>query len=491
MEATRRIIDDFVRKGWIEPSMSPYGASIFFVPKPSGRGLRAVSDYRQINKITKKIPPVEPDDVPLTVMRTIYGMYQFKVCPMGMTGSVGTAMANMESIPSHVISLPGETLPVNPRVVPPLPEQPGFTADESWKLLQYHSALGSYCCVFIDDILIRSRTEEEHLRHLCQVCATLVQHKLYLNLEKCEIMKPQITYLGNIIGRYGTMPTKERTQAVRLWPTPMDVSDVRAFVGLCGSVCRWIPDFADLAAQLNLFLKKGEPCRWGESQELGFQELKVCCATPPMLAIPTQHDKLVVRTDASREAMGIAIYRRDAYGYLQPVEYKSNAFVYTQKKLPAHDRQCLALLYALKSFRHYLLHREFEVQTDNSAFSQVFSSRDLSDLYVRWYRKITEFSGMRIVHLPGRKMWCADALSRQRQSEEDDQRPFEVEPGELAKVELQPGVERVSLCQDPDRKVYMRIVEGASVCKAPVEAVCHDAAVFSTSSAVPEELQRY
>jgi hypothetical protein len=98
----------------------------------------------------------------------------------------------------------------------------------------------------------------------------LVQHKLYLNLEKCEIMKPQITYLGNIIGRYGTMPTKERTQAVRLWPTPMDVSDVRAFLGLCGFVRRWILDFADLAAPLNLLLKKGEPWHWGGLQKLGF-----------------------------------------------------------------------------------------------------------------------------------------------------------------------------------------------------------------------------
>jgi hypothetical protein len=146
---------------------------------------------------------VEPEDVPLTVMRTIYGMYQLKVCPMGMAGSVGTAMVNMEPILSHVISLPGETSPANPLVVLPLPEQPGFTADESWKLLQYHSALGSYFCVFIDDILIHSRTEEEYLRDLRQVCATLVQHKLYLNLQKYEIMKPQITYLGILLGDMG------------------------------------------------------------------------------------------------------------------------------------------------------------------------------------------------------------------------------------------------------------------------------------------------
>jgi hypothetical protein len=178
---------------------------------------------------------------------------------------------------------------------------------------------------------------------------------------------------------------------------------VRAFLGLCGFVRRWIPDFADLAASLNLLLKKGEPWRWGEAQEVGFEEPKIRCATPPVLAIPTRNDKLVVRTDASREAMCIAMYRRDADRYLQPVEYKSKAFVDAQKKLPAHDRECLALLYALKSFRHYLLHQEFEVQTDHSALSQVFSSRDLSDLYARYY-KITEFSGMRIVHRPGRKM---------------------------------------------------------------------------------------
>ena len=356
MEETRKLIDDFLRRGWIEPSVSSQGAALFFVPKPNGRGLRAVSDYRQINKITKKILPslplmeniitqmedskffsgldltssfyqirVEPQDVPLTAMRTIYGMYQFKVCPMGMTGSVGTLMSCMESILSHVISLPGETLPENPRVVAPLPDQPEFTVDEEWKLLRYHSALGSYCCIFVDDILIHSRTEEEHLRHLRQVCATLVQHKLYLNLDKCEIMKPQVTYLGNIIGRYGTMPTKERTHAVRHWPTPRDMSEVRAFLGLCGFVRRWIPDFAQVAAPMNKLLKKDQAWKWGEEQDLAFEELKIRCATPPVLAIPTRGDHLVVRTDASREAMGIAIYRRDADGFLQPIEYKSKA----------------------------------------------------------------------------------------------------------------------------------------------------------------------
>jgi hypothetical protein len=235
-------------------------------------------------------------------------MYQFKVCPMGQTGSVGTAMSVMESILSHVISYPGEKLPENPRTLPPLPKQPDFSEDEAWQLRKYHSALGSYCCVFIDDILVHSRTEEEHIRHLRQVCATLVQHKLYLNLDKCELMRPQIIYLGNIMGRYGIHPTKERTQALRKWPTPQDVGEVRSFLGLCGFIRRWIPDFAHIAAPLHQLLKKGVPWSWTSEHDAAFEELKILCATPPVLAIPGRDDDLVVRCDASREAMGIALY---------------------------------------------------------------------------------------------------------------------------------------------------------------------------------------
>jgi len=106
----------------------------------------------------------------------------------------------------------------------------------------------------------------------------------------------------------------------------------------------------------------------------------------------------------------------------------------SQKKLPAHDREALALLYALTSFRHFLLHRKFDVQTDNSALSQIFSSKDMSDLYARWYHKIAEFTGLSIKHRAGRKLYCADALSRRRPAPGDDATPFFVEPGELFKM---------------------------------------------------------
>ena len=97
-----------------------------------------------------------------------------------------------------------------------------------------------------------------------------------------------------------------------------------------------------------------------------------------------------MRCGARREAMGVVLYQRDHESYLQTVEFKSKSFEASQQRLVAHDREALGLLFGLKSFRHFLLGREFQVQTDNAALSQILSSRDMSDLYSRWYWKISD-----------------------------------------------------------------------------------------------------
>ena len=110
--------------------------------------------------------------------------------------------------------------------------------------------------------------------------------------------------------------------------------------------------------------------------------------------------------------MGCVLYQEDEDGFFQPIEFKSKAFAPAQQKLVAHDRECLALLYGLTSFRHFLIGKEFDVQTDNSALTQIFTSKDLSDLYSRWHWKLAQFAGMCIKHRKGRKMHCSDSLSR-------------------------------------------------------------------------------
>ena len=294
-------------------------------------GLDLTSQFYQIR--------VEPDDVPKTSFRTCQGLYNWKVTPMGMTGSVGTAMNCMQQVLQHVISLLGEELPGNPRTKAPLPDQENFPDTGVWKQHKYHSSLGSYTCLFVDDILCFSRTEEDHVRHLRQVCATLEQHHLYLNFDKIEICQPEITYLGNRVGRFGIRPTADRAQAILGWPEPENTTELKSFLGLLGFLRRYIADMAQIAAPLNKLLKKETPWYWDEEQQLAFDKLKRRCASTPVLAIPSQDAELVLRCDASREAMVVALYHRDNKGFLQPIEFKSKAFNEAQKRLVAHDRE--------------------------------------------------------------------------------------------------------------------------------------------------------
>ena len=109
--------------------------------------------------------------------------------------------------------------------------QLGYSDTGEWQQLKYRSLMGTYCCLFLDDILIVSRTLEEHPRHLRQICV-LVQHSMYLNYDKIEICQPEITYLGNFVGRYGIHPTPNRAQVLLSWPTLQSVTELKSFLGL-------------------------------------------------------------------------------------------------------------------------------------------------------------------------------------------------------------------------------------------------------------------
>jgi hypothetical protein len=242
----------------------------------------------------------------------------------------------MQSALSHVISLPGETLPSYDRPQPPFPQQKAgeehlAELKEDWRQFQYHSALGSYTALFVDDVLVYSKTEEEHIRHLRQLCKTFEQHKLFLNPKKCHFASCEVEYLGNAIGRYGVRPRADRTEALRNWPRPENVSELRSFLGLIGFLRRYIRDFVQIAVCLNALLKKGATWQWGDAEEYAFEKLKSRCTDVPVLAIPRRNGKLVLRTDASKYDMGCALYQEDDDGFLQPIEFKSKAFAPTHK----------------------------------------------------------------------------------------------------------------------------------------------------------------
>jgi hypothetical protein len=266
LEETKVWVPDMLKKGLIRPSMGPYTSVFYFVTKPND-GLRGVCDFRGVNLITKKILPTLPlfenvvsqlegakffsvldltsmfyqlyireEDIEKTTFRTSIGNYAYVVTLMVTTGSVGSTVLMMQVVLSHVISLPGETLQSNDRPQPPFPPQKAgeehlVELKEDWQKFKYHSVLGSYTALFVGDVLVYSKTEEVHIRHLRQLCTTFEQHKLFLNPKKYHFASCEVEYLGNSIGRYGVRPRADRTEALRNCPRPENVSELRSFLG--------------------------------------------------------------------------------------------------------------------------------------------------------------------------------------------------------------------------------------------------------------------
>jgi hypothetical protein len=234
---------------------------------------------------------IREEDIEKTAFRTSMGNYAYVVTTMGTTSRVGSTDLMMQSVLSHVISLPGETLSSNDRPLTPFPPQKageGHLTElkEDWQKFKYHSALGSYTALFVDDVLVYSKTEEEHIRHLRQLCKTFEQHKLFLNPKKFHFASCEVEYLGNAIGRYGVRPRADRTEVLRNWSRSENVSELRSFLGLIGFLRRYIRDFAQIAVSLNALFKKDASWKWGDAEEYAFEKLKSRCTDVPVLAIP-------------------------------------------------------------------------------------------------------------------------------------------------------------------------------------------------------------
>ena len=226
--------------------------------------------------------------------------------------------------------------------------------------------------VFLDDILIFSKTLAEHERHVRPVLDKLRAAKLYAKESKCEFFKTEVEFLGHIVGRDGVRMMEDKVQAVSDWPTPTKVGDVRAFLGTAGYYRKFIRDFsshrrpADRAHQGRRQVRLG-PRRssWPSSK------LKAATATRPCARrCPTPKLPFVVHTDASGFATG-AVLQQDQGKGLQPIAFLSKKMLPAETRYPVHEQELLAIIHALESWRHYLSGRKFK-RDDRSQVAAAF-----------------------------------------------------------------------------------------------------------------------
>lgn len=390
----------------IRPSTSPWSAPFLLVARvlPGGQvKYRPCIDYRGLNSCTLKVyHPIinieetinqlggsryftlidlcqgffqigmDPDSTEKTGFSTPFGHYEALRMPFGLCN----APATFSRLMSIVLT--------------------GLT--------------GIDCFVYLDDIIIYSKTIPEHLTKLRRVFERLRSSGLRLKPSKCEFLRTSVRYLGYIVSREGVLPCPDKVIAISKYPEPSCLKSIRAFIGLVSYYRKHICNFADRSAKLTLLLRKNQPFVWGPEQARSFEDLKSALLSEKLMRYPDFNHPFRLATDASNIALG-GILSQDINGDDRPISYISRQLKNAERNYSVTTLECLAVIWSIKAFRYYLYGRKFEVWTDHSSLQWLINLKDPSSRLARWSLLLSEYD-FKIIHRPGSKMGHVDALSR-------------------------------------------------------------------------------
>ncbi len=284
--------------------------------------------------------------------------------------------------------------------------------------------------VYLDDIIIYSADEHNHVLDVLNVLGALNEAGIVLNKNKCVFAWTSILYLGHIISNHGIHPDPDKVNAIISWPSPDNITRVRGFLNLAGYYRRFIPAFARLASPLYDLLKgsprKGAPVTWSAACKRAFDALKRKLTSTPVLSYPRPWHLFVIDTDASGDAIG-GILHQSAKGFdggedreahyrfqeskLHLIAYKSRHMSPTEQRYSAQERDMLAIDYCLQKWRGYVEGAPIVVRTDHESLKYFLSQKHLGRCLARFANNIAHFD-VRIIYRPGCNQLAADALSR-------------------------------------------------------------------------------
>ncbi len=373
-------IDALRQKGFIQPSASPWGASLLFAPKKNGK-LRMCFDYRVLNNLTRKdrytLPRIDElldhlksatvfpgidmasgyhqvrisdADIPKTAFQTPFGAYEFKVMCFGLTNAPATFQRVMNEI--------------------------------------FKEYLGVFVFIYLDDILVYSRTEAEHTEHLRIVLDLLRKHKMFGRLAKSDFGKPQVPFLGHVVSAAGVSVDPDKTAVIQRWETPYSVREVQSFLGFANWFRMYIPGYSQHIAPLTELTKKNVPFRWTSQCQHCFDWLKGCLQQPPVLALPDYQQQFEVRVDASSMCVGAVLMQGG-----RPLAYESASFDPADRDYTIGEQELLAVVFALRKWRTYLEGGPHPVRivTDHMPLTHLPTKGMLDPRQVRWSEYLSRF----------------------------------------------------------------------------------------------------
>jgi len=403
--ADRAVVREEVQKmlesGAIRHSKSPWASPIVLVRKKDG-SVRFCVDYRRLNDITKKdvtpLPrtsdmleslagakifttldaaagywhlPMRATDIEKTAFICSEGLFEFTVMPFGLCNAPATYQRLMNLL----------------------------LAGLTWQS----------CLVYIDDILVYSPDFKTHVEDLSRVLTRLSEAGFVLKAKKCRFGVERVEYLGHIVTPEGISPDPSKIDKLMRFPTPRNTTEVRAFLGLAGYYRKFIRDFADTATPLFDLLKNDTAFLWGEAQEQSLRKLTLALTKEAVLRHPRFDLPWIVDADASDQGLG-ACLSQVVNGLERPVAFASRRLQPAESKWHIREKEALGIVWALETYRHYLLGSKFIVRTDHSSLQWLKNAK--SGRLCRWALRLAEFGDFEIVHRSGKSHANVDAFTR-------------------------------------------------------------------------------
>ena len=313
---------------------------------------------------------MDPKDSHETAFSTPYGHYEFDRMPLGLK----TAPATFQSLMDLTLT--------------------GF--------------IGTELSVYLDDIVIYANTLEEHAIKFNNLAERLRKANLLLQPDKCEVLRPEVGYLGHIIDKNGVRRDLKKILAVKNFPVQKTPKNVKHFLGLAGYYRRFIDIFSKIASPLNQLLKQDIPINWTEKQQVAFDILKAKLCKKPLLQRPDFSQPFILTTDASGFAIG-GILSQDKTGKDKPIAYASRSLSDTEKKYDTYEKETLAIIFCVTHFRPYLYGRKFTLVTDHKPLDWFRNSKDPCSRVSRWQLAGYDFD---VVYKAGKMNVNAYTLSR-------------------------------------------------------------------------------